>query len=69
MRSSQASRVSRMDKYAPGELENKDKIDIHMDNKLEVILHLQKFAPGVHAAILSSISFTLSFLALFSAPH
>ena len=26
-------------------------------------------ASGVHAAILSSISFTLSFLALFSAPH
>ena len=27
---------NRVDKYAPGELENKDKIDIHMDNKLEV---------------------------------
>ena len=36
--------------YAPGELENKDKIDIHMDNKLEVILHLQKLLDTVPVA-------------------
>ena len=41
---------NRVDKYAPGELENKDKIDIHMDNKLEVILHLQKLLDTVPVA-------------------
>ena len=41
---------NRVDKYAPDELENKDKIDIHMDNKLEVILHLQKLLDTVPVA-------------------